>query len=246
MSDTEYLELSQLDDFYERGLIAEVLYRLKSGKEATVYCCRAGPAGPVGLLAAKIYRPMAERSFRNDAIYRAGRVILDARSRRAVGKKSRHGRAFNFGSWIVQEYETLRTLHAAGASVPRPVAHDGAAVLMEYVGDEEGAAPLLKQVSLEPEEARRLFDRLVRNLELFLACNCVHADLSPYNVLYWRGEPTIIDFPQAVDPRFNQSARSLLVRDLENICKYFARRGVNVDPQRLAGSLWTRFMRGEL
>ena len=237
-------DLPSLEEFYDRGLITDVLYRLPSGKEATVYCCQAGPADAAELLAAKVYRPVEQRSFKNDAAYRAGRVILDARSRRAAKKKTRHGRSFNFGSWIGQEYEILQQLHQAGADVPRPVAQSGNTILMEYVGDRDGPAPLLKSVSLEPKEARRLFDSLVDDVRLFLACNYIHADLSPYNVLYWRGELTIIDFPQAVDPRFNQQARPMLLRDLQNVCQYFSRYGVRVEPHRLTDSLWWRFMRG--
>jgi len=231
-------ELRSLEEFYDRGLITDVLYRLPSGKEATVYCCQAGPADPAELLAAKVYRPVEQRSFKNDAEYRAGRVILDARSRRAARKKTRHGRSFNFGSWIGQEYEVLQQLHRAGAHVPRPVAHSGNSILMEYVGDQDGPAPLLKNVSLEKTETRRLFDGLVDDVRLFLACNCIHADLSPYNLLYWQGALTVIDFPQAVDPRFNQQARPLLLRDLQNVCQYFSPYGVRVEPHRLTDSLW--------
>jgi len=32
-----------LEPFIEDGLLADVLYPIKSGKEATVYCCSAGP-----------------------------------------------------------------------------------------------------------------------------------------------------------------------------------------------------------
>ena len=41
----------------------------------------------------------------------------------------------------------------------------------------------------------------------------VHSDLSPYNVLWNGHEHRIIDFPQAIDPRFNSSAQRLLVLD---------------------------------
>jgi RIO kinase 1 len=72
----------------------------------------------------------------------------------------------------------------------------------------------------------------------------VHGDLSPFNVLYWRGGVKIIDFPQAVDARFNPNAFFLLRRDLENVCHYFERFGVAADPDRLAGQLWAWFLHG--
>jgi len=74
----------------------------------------------------------------------------------------------------------------------------------------------------------------------------VHADLSAYNVLYWQGRARIIDFPQAIDPRFNSNALSLLTRDIENICRYMSRYGVEHDARRIANQLWWRFKKAEL
>ena len=45
-----------LEAFYEDGWIQGVLYRVKGGKEATVYCCQADPATGYDMFAAKIYR----------------------------------------------------------------------------------------------------------------------------------------------------------------------------------------------
>jgi RIO kinase 1 len=79
-----------------------------------------------------------------------------------------------------------------------------------------------------------------------LGANVVHGDLSPYNVLWWNDRASVIDLPQAVDPRFNRSARALLERDVSNVCRYFARAGVDVNPVRIASDLWRRFLRAEL
>ena len=40
----------------------------------------------------------------------------------------------------------------------------------------------------------------------------------------------MIDLPQAVDPKKNRHAESLLARDVARICEHFARRGVSRDP----------------
>ena len=148
--------------------------------------------------------------------------------------------------WVGSEYETLRLVHPAGADVPRPVAKAGSAVLMEYVGEVDEPAPMLSSVTLPGEQAERLFRRLMRNVRIFLSCHRIHADLSAYNVLWWRGKLKVIDFPQAVDSRFNRNAFSLLTRDIGNLCRYFARCGVAADPWRLAGGLWRRYLRAEL
>jgi RIO kinase 1 len=235
-----------LDYFRDEGWISHVIQQVKSGKEATVYCCAAGLSTGFDLLAAKLYRAREARTFRNDAIYQAGRVILDRRMGRAFKKKTAKGREVQYALWINHEWETLRRLRAVGADVPTPVARTDSALLMSYYGDAETAAPRLQDVTLRPDEAGRLFERLMRNVELWLANDTVHGDLSAFNVLYWQGQATVIDFPQAVDPRFNPHARDLLRRDVENLCRYFGRFGVRADAARITDSLWRRFLRAEL
>lgn len=230
------------DELYSEGMVTEVLGPLRSGKEASVFLCRAGGHSDVDLVAAKVFHRRAARNFKNDAVYKAGRVIVDARHRRAAARKTRFGKELEQGYWIHQEWEALRLLHADGADVPRPIFLGGGVILMEFVGDLNGPAPQLKDVDLDAEEARQLFDRLIWNVRRMLANNLVHADLSPYNVLYWDGAIRIIDLPQAVDARTNRNARDLLDRDLDNVCRHFARYGVTDDARRLAADLWNRFL----
>jgi RIO kinase 1 len=232
--------------FFDRALITDVLYEVKSGKEATVYCCRAHPDSGFDLLAAKVYRDQEHRTFHNEAIYREGRPLLDKRAQRALEKRSAAGLRMQQASWRGFEWETLRLLHAAGCDVPRPVAFADSAILMQYAGDEEGVAQPLAGVLLRPDQAQPLFAQIMRNVERFLAQNRVHADLSPYNILFHRGRATIIDFPQAVDPRFNSNARDLLLRDVGNVCRYFARYGVAADADAITARLWWRFRNSQL
>ena len=233
--------LSSLTHFYEEDLITDALHVIKSGKEASVYCCVAHPATGAEYLAAKVYRPRMFRSLKNDAVYRQSRVQHD-REGRVVRNLRRFdagkGRALQVKSWIEYEFETQRLLHEGGANVPRPVSQMGNAVLMEYIGDVGDPAPLLKEVRLTRHEARSLFDCVLHNIGLFLACNRIHGDLSEFNILYWQGNVSIIDFAQAVDPRQNPAVFSLLLRDVERVCSYFARYGVTADARELARDLW--------
>ncbi|MBV9545766.1 MAG: hypothetical protein JOY61_15455 [Chloroflexi bacterium] len=232
--------------FIADGSIAEVLYQVKSGKEAVVYCCRAGPRFSEShpLLAAKVYKPRAFRAFRNEAMYRQGRVILDQRAARAYASRSDFGERVATATWTGAEWETLCRLQAAGADVPRPLATSSNALLLEFLGDEDGAAPLLKGLRLEQAEAEAVFDRLLDNVQLWLAYDVVHADLSAYNVLYWQDQPWVIDFPQSCDPRFNTNAFDLLLRDIRNLANYFERSGVVRDAFGLADSYWRTWERG--
>jgi RIO kinase 1 len=249
--------LSSLTHFYENDLITDVLRMVKSGKEASVYCCAAHPSTGTEYVAAKVYRPRMFRSLKNDAVYRRSRAVYDLmgdegrevfgnRARRAAERKSERGRLVQVASWIAYEFQTQRLLYDAGADVPRPLAQSGNAVLMDYVGGLEEAAPKLHEAALPPEEAQPLFERILRNVELWLACDRIHGDLSPYNLLYWDGAITIIDFAQAIDPRYNFDAFPLLARDIERVCRFFARLGVRADASALAADLWERYLHADL
>lgn len=218
--------------------ISNVLYRVKSGKEADVYCCEAQPTAGAKLLAAKIYRPLEERSFKNDKIYQEGRYIEDARLRRAYSKKTSIGRKQQFYGWINAEYETLNVLYCAGAHVPKPYGTIDNAIVMEYIGDEEQPAPTLNRARLSAGEAQNIYGQIIGEIKLWFMNKRIHSDLSAYNILYWNGKITAIDFPQAVDPDRNANSFNLLLRDIENITDYFRKYNVICDPPLIASSIW--------
>jgi len=241
------LSIETLEPFFDEGWITEVIRPVKSGKEATVYICRAGDRTGEKLVAAKVYRSRHQRGFKNDALYwEGGMRAMSRRTKSAIARRSYYGRDVLFSTWIGRERETLEALHGAGANVPRPLTQLGTAFLMAWIGDEEEAAPQLRQVRLDsPRKAARIFDFLVGQVELWLAHDVVHGDLSEYNVLFWRGRPVVIDFPQAVDPRFNRNAYALLQRDLANLAHHFERFGVHRDAHAVAAGMWERWLHSD-
>jgi RIO kinase 1 len=233
-------EESPFDSFIADGWINRMLYAVKSGKEATVYCCEAGETTGRELLAVKVYLTRSRRNFKNDSVYREGRIFFSNQTSRAMKKKTKFGREAEFGMWMFHEFETLKHLYNIGADVPQPLAVAGNAILMEYFGDWDSAAPLLHQVKLEPDEVKPLFKQMLKSVELLLENNIVHGDLSPYNILYWEGGLKIIDFPQSVDPRSNRNAFDLLMRDVTNLCDYWAGYGMMPDPYKITKEIWDR------
>lgn len=244
--------LASLRDFYDEELISDVLALVKGGKEASVYRCQAHPLTKMDFLAAKVYRPRKFRNLRNDKMYREGRQILtaagqpvkktDHRIARAIGKKSDFGVQVEHTSWLMHEYTTLARLYRAGAAVPEPFASSSNAILMRYIGDEHRAAPTLHETKLDRAEAEHLFHEVLRNIELMLQHNMIHGDLSAYNILYWEGNITLIDFPQVTDSRANSQARFILQRDITRVCEYFFRRGVACDPRAIMADLWQSYI----
>jgi RIO kinase 1 len=241
------LQDNAFEHFLGEGLITKVMRPIKSGKEASVHLCRANRSTTgEDLLALKVYHPLDRRDFRDESVYRDGEWIKERRIRVALEKKTRFGREVQGAIWVNREWETLRTLSDDGAPVPRPLAMTDEAILMTYIGDEDEAAPQLHRVRPSLTEARDLFDQVVKAVERFLYRNVIHGDLSPYNVLVWEGRATVIDLPQAVDPRKNRHAQALLERDVGRICEHFGRIGVRSSPHRLAADLWTAWTFADL
>ncbi len=245
--------LESVRAFFEEAWIVDVLGRVRGGKEASVYRCAAHPRTALALLAAKVYRPHMFRSLRNDAMYREGREVLaedgkivkknDDRVMRALGKKTAYGLQVAHTSWLVHEFRTMRYLYDAGGALPRPIAATSNAILMEYVGDAQRAAPTLNEVSLGPREGAELLDVVLDTVRLLLRQGLVHGDLSASNILYWQREVAIIDFPQVATIERNRSARRILECDLQRVCAYFASQGVERDAEALAEDLWTQYAR---
>ena len=239
--------LDSLSYFYEQHWISDVLRKVKAGKEASVYLCRAGTQVQASLVAAKVYRPRMLRNLKNDQLYREGRVVLDENGKpvldlgmlKAQHKRSVYGEQIRHQSWIAHEFAALRALYEAGGDVPRPYEIAPRALLMGYLGDETRPAPELTEVTLELGEAKRIFERILHNLHLLLSSGRVHADLSAYNILYWKGEIALIDFPQVVPAGENRNAFSLFERDITRLCEYFIDQGLALQPRRLAEELWT-------
>ncbi len=220
---------------------------LKSGKEADVHLIRRHGHDRSCLLAAKKYRPVEQRAFRNDAIYRAHRRIdglvrdrgglrrpMGGRSMQlAMDQKTVYGRKVLAERWIDAEYETLKTVWTAGASVPYPVERRDDGFLMEFVGDEEQAAPRLVDARVDRSALPDLYAQVREALRTFTRAGIVHADLSPYNVLFWHQRLWVIDMPQGVTILENEDFTDLLHHDVVTMCAWFVRKGLEVDAEDL-------------
>lgn len=243
--------IDAVSHFYQENIITDVTRLVKGGKEANVYACVAHPASGIDWIAAKLYRERMLRSLKNDAVYKVGRTIRDregkqvrnSRERRAIINKSGYGLEADFMMWVGTEFRTQTLLYEAGADVPKPIAQHGHSILMEFIGDEYGAAPALNEISLARDEAEPLFQRVMENVAIMLDHHLVHGDLSAYNILYWQGDIWLIDFPQAVAAQSNPHAFEILERDITRVCEYFARFGVVTDPVQIALDLWQPYVR---
>jgi RIO kinase 1 len=213
---------------------------LKTGKEADVHLVRrAMPGGRESLLAAKRYRPAEHRMFHRDAGYQEGRRTRRTRDTRAMARRTTYGRDLLSGQWAGAEFEALSSLWRVGAPVPYPVQLSGTELMLEFIGDDDGtAAPRLAQCRPSPAALSELFGQCVAAMRLLARAGYAHGDLSAYNLLVHRGRLVMIDLPQVVDLVANPQGQDFLHRDCENVCRWFAGRGLRtVEFEHLFGDL---------
>ncbi len=233
----------RIEPLLEEGLVDEVVRKLMSGKEAEVYVVRCGE----DVRCAKVYKEANQRSFRQNVQYTEGRKVKNSRRARAMEKGSRYGRQAQEQAWQSAEVDALHRLAAAGVRVPRPYNFLEGVLLMELVTDEHGnAAPRLNDLALSAAQAREYHHTLIVQVVRMLCAGIVHGDLSEYNVLAGGDGPVIIDLPQAVDAAGNNSARSMLERDVGNLTAYFGRFAPELLSTDYGREIWSIYESGKL
>ncbi|MDE2210627.1 MAG: serine protein kinase RIO [Betaproteobacteria bacterium] len=233
----------RLQPLVDEGVIDSVERQLMSGKEAMVFVVQCGEESRC----AKVYKEADKRSFRQAIDYTENRKTKNSRQARAVAKGTRFGREAQERAWQSAEVGALYRLAAAGVRVPRPYHFHAGVLLMELVVDHEGnAAPRLNDTDLMPEMAIALHGRLIGEVVRMLSAGVVHGDLSEFNILLGADGPVIIDLPQAVDAAGNNHAQRMLVRDVDNLRRFFGR----IAPELLATDygkeIWALYELGAL
>lgn len=225
------------------GLIDEVISQLMSGKEAQVYIVRCGDK----LRCAKIYKEANKRSFKQAAQYQEGRQVRNSRDARAMGKKSRYGQRGHEEAWLNAEVDALRRLHQAGVRVPQTHGFVDGVLLMDMITDADGdVAPRLNDVEMSAEDAVRFHASVMQDVVKMLCAGLIHGDLSEFNVLMAADGPVIIDLPQAVNAAGNNNAAAMLIRDVENMTRYFGRFAPELRGTFYGPEIWDMFQRGAL
>ena len=209
----------QLDLLLADGVIDEVLGRLKSGKEANISLVRRGDR----VMAAKVYKDRASRSFKNNADYKEGRKVRNSRTQRAMDAGGRFGRDAAEQAWKSAEADALYRLVGSGVRVPTPVMFYEGVLLMELVCDAEGRpAPRLIDIAVDREATVGVYADLVAQMISMLCCDMIHGDLSPYNILASADGPTIIDFPQVISAAHSSRAEYFFLRDFDNVVRFLS------------------------
>ena len=215
------------------GVLKSLDFPVATGKEANVF---RGTTPGGGLVAVKIYR-INTATFKHVLQYIQG----DERFQGVSGDK--RGLV---SAWCQKEFRNLARYRDAGVPVPEPLKALSNVLVTEYLGTRAGQWPRLQELAgrIPAPDAERLYRALVEDyLKGYNEADLVHADLSEYNVLVegtdqpsaaWK--PRLIDVGQAV-LKTHPMAREFLLRDVQNLVRFFQRQGVDAKPEDIVARL---------
>jgi len=198
--------LMALYDLMNKGYIDEFYGVVSTGKEARVYSAVDSNGNPI---AVKIFLTWTSE-------FRRGRMKYILGDPRFDGIYSSSQKLIY--AWASKEYKNLKLAYDAGVYVPKPIIQHKNIIVMEFIGRDFKPAPTLKEYhNLTPY----ILYQILRQVRiLYNDAGLVHADLSEYNIFYYKRKPILFDFGQAV-VRSHPQAEVFLIRDINNILNFF-------------------------
>lgn len=187
---------------------------LSIGKESNVFTARHGDETRV----VKIYRlQTCDFNRMYDYLKADPRYIGTSRRRREV-----------IFAWAHREYRNLLKAREANVRVPTPYAFVDNILVMEFIGDDEGACQKLK--NQPPKDPKKFLGEIIEEMRKLYKAGLVHADLSGFNILNRDEKPVFIDMSQST-PLDNPNAKQFLERDVRNVCLLFKKFGVKCNEE---------------
>ena len=133
-------------------------------------------------------------------------------------------------TWVQREYRNLLKAREAGVSVPTPMTFLYNILVLEFIGNEDYLAPMLKDK--KPKNPKEFFNKIIENMKKLYKAGLVHADLSGFNILNYNEIPVFIDFSQTTSLE-DSRAQEYLERDIRNICVFFRKLGLDANEKKM-------------
>ncbi len=195
-----------------KGFLKELRGAISTGKESTVFHAIAGPKLNAEELAIKVYRTRT-LDFKRIQVYIHGDPRFQSKRRKSHKLME---------LWAEKEFKNLTRFSKAEVLVPEPFLVKQNVIIMQLIGENGIPAPLLKDAAEElPENLESVYNKIVEEITTaYKKAQLVHADLSEYNILFWKEKPWFIDVGQAVHLS-HPMALQFLWRDIQNIVYLF-------------------------
>ena len=206
---TSIMALSKL---INSGTISYVNGVVGSGKESKMYWAVDRDGQDVAL---KIYLVTAS-NFKKRKPY----LVDDPRSSRM-----KKGTRNMVELWAQKEFRNLTHCVKNGIPVIKPIRVLKNVLVLEFVGMNGVPAKTLVESEVDENDYK---DAISIILQLYKKAGLVHADFSEYNIFKTENGLILFDLGSAIDIR-HRNAKEFLQRDIANISRFFAKRGLTVE-----------------
>jgi RIO kinase 1 len=213
-----------LDEFFDHRTLLTVSRLITQGQfDSLDFPVATGKEGGV-------FRATAGKEYRAVKVYRIGNTTFRNLPAYAIDELRRETSTRDFAglvyAWTRREHTILGRLADAHVRAPMPYGHLRNVLVMDFIGNDEGGAPRLRDAQIDDPAAVYVdlvdqIGRMVRDAKL------VHGDLSPFNILLFEGKVVLIDVAQAVSVKHPQAA-ALLSRDIDHFARFFRHLGYPV------------------
>lgn len=215
------ITLLSLYELANKGVLDLLYGTIKTGKEANTFLGKKNNENR----AVKIHR-VGNRDYSMIMEYIDG-------DRRFEGIKKSKSKRTLVNLWVKKEFKNLKSA-SEYIRVPAPIAFKNNIIVMEFLGEDDVPAPMLKNAQIK--DPKKVFKKIKRDIKrLYNKAGLVHADLSEYNILMTKDEPIMIDFAQAV-VRDHPRGDEFLRRDVFNITKFF-QKYFKIDEEKVFGEI---------
>eukprot|EP00349_Pseudokeronopsis_sp_Brazil_P012270 CAMPEP_0202976154 /NCGR_PEP_ID=MMETSP1396-20130829/74958_1 /ASSEMBLY_ACC=CAM_ASM_000872 /TAXON_ID= /ORGANISM="Pseudokeronopsis sp., Strain Brazil" /LENGTH=215 /DNA_ID=CAMNT_0049712963 /DNA_START=249 /DNA_END=896 /DNA_ORIENTATION=+ len=211
------------------GKLSQIYGCLSTGKEANVYLAEGGEVD----LETMEKKPLIDGKFEKGElaikVFKTSILKFKDRDRYVQGEfRFRSGHCKSnprkmVKLWAEKEVRNLKRLNLTEGLIkaPKPFLLKNNIIVMEFLGEDGIGAPRLKDALNQIEDIQQTYvDVLFIMRNMYQKCHLVHADFSPYNLLYFKGEVHVIDVSQSVE-HDHPMALEFLRRDCVNINDFF-------------------------
>ena len=211
----EVLDKSTILTLYDM-IKAQTIYYIngviRAGKESVVFWAVSPDRRDIAL---KVYLTSTS-SFKKRSPY----MIGDSRFSRI--KKNTRSLVY---SWAKKEYKNLIRCIENGISVVKPISVKKNVLVLEFVGKNGVPTKTLVESQINEKDYKSAIYLIE---QLYKQANLVHCDMSEYNIFKTKKGLILFDLGSAINLE-HPKAREFLKRDINNISRFFVKRGLTVE-----------------
>ena len=201
----------ELYDLIKSKIISYINGVVKAGKESVVFWAVDENKKDIAL---KVYL-VSTANFKKRAPYLVG----DPRFSRI--KKGTKNLVY---IWAQKEFRNLSLCYEKGLPVVRPIHVTKNILVMDFIGKNGAPTKTLLESQIDQQDYESAISLIRR---LYKEAKLVHGDFSEYNIFKTENGLLLFDLGSAVDLR-HPNATQFLKRDINNITKFFVKRGLTV------------------